>query len=104
MKFCAPLGTCFISRIANWAKTIKPMATTQLTIMELVIGKLKGRAISTALVESPCSSDWARSACGVIVDRAIGRLTMSENVGLTAITASARRRSTLGKIGDRATL
>jgi hypothetical protein len=81
------------------------MATTQLTIMELVIGKLKGRAISTALVESPCSSDdWAGSACGVIVDRAIGRLTMSENVGLTAITANARRRSTLGKIGDRATL
>ena len=43
-------------RVANCAKTIRPTATIQLTTIELVIGKLKGWAISTALAERPCSS------------------------------------------------
>ena len=43
-------------RVANCANAIRPTATIQLTTMEFVIGKLKGRAISTALAERPCSS------------------------------------------------
>jgi hypothetical protein len=35
---------------------IKPTATSQLTTIELVIGKPKGRAISTAFWGRPCSS------------------------------------------------
>ena len=37
-KFWAPVGTSFILRVAICAKTIKPSATTQETIIELVMG------------------------------------------------------------------
>ena len=37
-----------MSRVATRAKMINPTATIQLTTIELVIGKPKGRAISTA--------------------------------------------------------
>jgi hypothetical protein len=47
-----------MSRVAAWANTISPIATTQLTSMELVIGKPKGRAISTALADKPCSAGF----------------------------------------------
>src|SRR6267143_2210964 len=42
---------------------IKAKATIQLTTMELVIGKLKGRASSTAFAERPCSS-WGATVSG----------------------------------------
>ena len=51
-KFCAPSGTCFMFRVATCAKTMSPMATIQVTTIELVTGKPNGRAISTALCES----------------------------------------------------
>jgi len=37
-----------MSRVATRAKMIKPTATIQLTTIELLMGKPKGRAISTA--------------------------------------------------------
>ena len=43
-------------RVATWTNTIRPNATIQLTIIELVIGKPKRRVISTALCVRPCSS------------------------------------------------
>ena len=49
--FWAPSGTCFMFRVAICAKTMRPRATTQLTTIEFVIGKPKGRAISIALRE-----------------------------------------------------
>src|SRR5215813_10752471 len=49
-KFCAPPGTPFMSRVASWAKMINPTATIQLTTIELVIGKPKGRPIPPALL------------------------------------------------------
>ena len=55
-RFCAPPGTPFMSRVASRAKMINPTATIQLTTIELVIGKPKGRAISTAFCDSACSS------------------------------------------------
>ena len=54
-KFCAPPGTCVIRRVATWAKTIRPIATIHVTTIEFVIGKPKGRAISTAFCGRPCS-------------------------------------------------
>src|SRR5690242_6811349 len=45
-----------IVRVAALAKTIRPAASIQVTNMELVIGKPKGRAISTACCERPCST------------------------------------------------
>ena len=47
-RFCAPSGTRFMSRVATRAKMIRPTATSQLTAIELVMGKPNGRAISTA--------------------------------------------------------
>src|ERR1700757_676974 len=52
-------------RVAICANTIRPRATIQLTTMEFVIGKLNGRAISTALAERPCSSAFDDSV-GVV--------------------------------------
>ena len=54
-RFCGPYGTCFMVRVALWAKTISPTATIHVTTMELVIGKPNGRAISTAFCDRPCS-------------------------------------------------
>ena len=47
-RFWAPLGTRFMLRVAIRANMINATATIQLTAMEFVIGKPKGRAISTA--------------------------------------------------------
>jgi len=83
-KFCAPPGTCFIFLVASCAKMIRPSATTQLTTIELVIGKLKGRAISTAFGDKPCScgSDGVpgRSA-SVGMDGVTCAVTFAANVG-----------------------
>ena len=51
-----------MSRVATRAKMINPAATIQLTTIELVIGKPKGRAISTAFLDRPCSSGSAIAA------------------------------------------
>src|SRR5690348_17177830 len=53
-------------RVASRAKIMRPTATTQLRIMEFVIGKLKGRAISTAFADKPCSD-----ACEAVVRTSI---------------------------------
>ena len=41
-KFCAPVGTCVIFRVATRAKTMRPSATIHVTTMEFVIGKAEG--------------------------------------------------------------
>src|SRR5262249_52836628 len=56
-KFCAPSGTAFMCLVANWAKAMRPMATIQLTIIELVMGKPRGLAISTAFCAGPVSDN-----------------------------------------------
>src|SRR4029079_9389964 len=58
IRFCAPDGTWFIERVARRTNTINPIATTQVTTIELVMGKPNGRAISTAFSES----SWTGSA------------------------------------------
>src|SRR5215470_2521035 len=66
-KFWVPSGTAFMLRVASWAKTMSPTATIQLAIMEFVIGKPSGRAISTAFWVGPVSGCFgvteAGSAC-----------------------------------------
>ena len=59
-KFCAPPGTRFMFRVATLAKMIKPMATTQLTTIELVM-KLPQRSILTADCDRPCSASAANT-------------------------------------------
>src|SRR4249920_181053 len=49
-------------RVATRANAISPSATTQVTIIELVIGNPNGRAISTAFWEIACSSGFAGAA------------------------------------------
>src|SRR5207247_10653638 len=66
-RFCGPSGTCFMVRVALWAKTISPTATIHVTTMELVIGKPNGRAISTAFCDRPCS--MLQSGTGIIRHR-----------------------------------
>ncbi len=61
-RFCAPVGTPFMSRVTKRLKTISPAATIQLTTIEFVMGKPKGRAISTACCGRPRSSDSAVAA------------------------------------------
>ena len=53
--FCGPSGTCFMVRVAVWAKRMSATATIHVTTIELVIGKPNGRAISTAFCDRPCS-------------------------------------------------
>src|SRR5262245_26523922 len=43
-------------RVATWAKMIRLRATTQLTTIELLIGKPNRRPISTAFCDGPCST------------------------------------------------
>src|SRR5437867_3554701 len=61
-KFCAPLGISLTCRIARRAKTINPTATTQLTAIELVMGKPRGFQISVAFCGTPCSSSAPAAA------------------------------------------
>ena len=61
-RFCAPPGTCFMFRVATRVKMINPAVTIQVTTMELVIGKPKGRAISPAFLDRPCSSGSTMAA------------------------------------------
>ena len=49
-------NTFDVSRVAKRAKMTNPAATIQVTTIELVIGKPRGRAISTAFLDRPCSS------------------------------------------------
>ena len=42
-------------RVATLAKKMSPRATTQLTTMELVIGKPKTRPTSRAFADKPCA-------------------------------------------------
>src|SRR5262249_684528 len=87
-KFCAPLGINSIFLVATCANTIKPAATIQLTIIELVIGKLNGRAISTAFVERPwlsaselkfstSLSDAATVVVGVVAQRDVVQVSVT---------------------------
>src|SRR4051794_27145802 len=61
-KFCAPLGTSCMLRVATCAKRMRPSATIHVTTIELVIGKPNGRAISTVC----CGSD--SSLCSLRVE------------------------------------
>src|SRR5258706_6456328 len=99
-KFCAPLGTCFIFRVASWANTIRPTATIQLTNMEFVIGKLKGRAISTGFADKPCacgSGDAVPDSCAEVVSAGFEAAVAAKNgSAVKAINMNkARRRNTV---------
>src|SRR5579864_4677479 len=89
-------------RPIQFAESIKMKrlrATIQLTTMELVIGKLKGRAISTALADRPCSFGSkldvadpcsAVEICGM-TDKA--EFTAQPQFTLTVINTEARSNS-----------
>jgi hypothetical protein len=93
--------------VAIWANRINPTATIQLTTIELVMGKLKGRAISTDLVDRPCSVGalgWvpAVNADGTGVT---GDLTVADQVeiALMVMNAATKKRVTMAVfslIGD----
>ena len=71
-------------RVARRANTISPSATIQVTTIEFVIGMPNGRAISTALCESPCSAASGTPAASA-----------SPTVPATSVAASIPSRAAL---------
>src|SRR5215813_1962144 len=70
---------------------MRPTATIQLTTIELVIGKPKGLAISTAFCDGPCSTCWSGTAGPRFCSRALAEIT--EAFCDSAFTAKAQSAS-----------